>query len=55
MWRADGNLNPCTDLEKTLHAHPHLSKDSFGAVLIPAPSTPWARAPESLKAEGHIF
>jgi len=41
MWRASGSPNPCTDLDKVLHGHPHLSKEGFGAVLTPA-SSPWA-------------
>jgi len=28
-WRADGNLNPCTDLDEILHAHLHLPKKRF--------------------------
>jgi len=28
------------DLDKILQAHPQLSKEGFGAVLILAPSTP---------------
>jgi len=39
MWRCNGNLNPCTDLDEILHAHAHLSKEGFGADLTPAPST----------------
>jgi len=39
MWRANGNPNPCTD--DIFYAHPHLSKEGFGAGLTPAPS-PWA-------------
>jgi len=50
--RAYGNPNPCTDLDKILHAHPHLSKKGFGVGLTPAPSQPW---PETLKAEGDVF
>jgi len=37
MWRANGNPNPCTHLDEILH--PHLSKEGFGAVLSPAPSS----------------
>jgi len=40
MWRANGNPNPCTDLDDILHTHPHLSKEGFGTGLTPAPS-PW--------------
>jgi len=39
-WRANGNPNPCTDLDKILQTHHHLSKEGFGAVLTPAPSPP---------------
>jgi len=42
------NPNPCTDLDKILYAHPHLSKEGFGAVLSPAHSSPWASVPETL-------
>jgi len=41
MWRAYGNPNPYTDLDEIFYAHPHLSKEGFGAGLTPAPS-PWA-------------
>jgi len=37
MWRANGNSNPCTVLDKILRAHPHLSMEGFGAVLTQAP------------------
>jgi len=40
MWRANGNSNPCTDLDEILHTHPHLSKEGFDADLTPPP-TPW--------------
>jgi len=39
MWRANGNPNPCTDLDEIFHAHPHRSKEGFGAGLTPASST----------------
>jgi len=32
--------NPCTNPDEILPAHPHLSKEGFGAGLTPAPS-PW--------------
>jgi len=54
MWRVNGNPNPCTDLDEIFHAHPHLSKEGFGAGLTPTPF-PWAWGLETLKAEGHIF
>jgi len=37
MWRANRNPNPYTDLDEIFHAHPHLSKEGFGAGLIPPP------------------
>jgi len=40
MWRANGNPNPCTDLDEILHAHSHLSKGGFNAGLIPLPPSP---------------
>jgi len=38
MLRANGNPNPCTDLDEIFHPHYHLSKESFGAGLTPSPS-----------------
>jgi len=40
MWRANGNPNPCSDLDEILHAHPRLSKEGFDAGLIPHPLLP---------------
>jgi len=37
MWRVNGNSSPCTNSDKIYHAHPHLSKEGFGAGLTPAP------------------
>jgi len=54
MWRANGNPHPCTDLDKILHEHPHLSKEGLGAGLTPAAS-PRAWGPKIVKVEGHIF
>jgi len=54
-WRANGNPNPCTDLDEILQTHPHLSKEGFGLGLTPAPSPPGPQGLETLKAEGHIF
>jgi len=51
MWRANGNPNPCTNLDEILHAHPHLSVEGFGAVL----TTPGPGQPKTLIAEGHFF
>jgi len=55
MWRANGNPNPCTDLDEILHAPPHLSKEGFGPGLICTPSPLGPGGPKTLKAEGHIF
>jgi len=55
MWRANGNPNPCTNLDEILHTHPHLCKEGFGPGFTPAPSPPGPRGLETLKAEGHIF
>jgi len=55
MWRVNENPNPCTDLDETLHAHPHLFRKGFAAGLTPSPPPPWPRGPETLRAEGHIF
>jgi len=53
MWRANENSSPCSDLDKILHEHPHLSKEGLGAGLNPPPfGTGWH---ETLTAEGHIF
>jgi len=37
MWSANGNPNPCNNLDEILHTHLNLSKEGFGAVLTPAP------------------
>jgi len=55
MWRANGNPNPCTNLDEILHAHPHLSEEGFGTGLTPAPSPLGPGEPKTLKAEGHLF
>jgi len=55
MWRANGNPNPCTNLDEILHTYPHLSKEGFGPGLTPDPLPPGPRGLETLKAEGHIF
>jgi len=49
LWRANGNPNPCTDLDEISHTHPHLSKEGFGLGLTLPPH------PMGLKAGGHIF
>jgi len=49
MWRANGNPNPCTDLDKILQAHPHQPR--FWYSLDPDPLPPWPGWPETLKAE----
>jgi len=39
-----------------LHAHPHLSKEGFGAGLTPSPfPLGLGGGPKTLKAEGNIF
>jgi len=43
MLRANGNPNPCTNLDEIFHTHPHLSKGNFGAGSTPAPSPPGPR------------
>jgi len=55
MSRANGNPNPCTDLDEILHTHPHLSKEGFGLGLTPATSPPGPQGLETLKPEEHIF
>jgi len=35
VWRANGNPNPCTDLDEIFHTYPHLFKEGFGAGLTP--------------------
>jgi len=52
MWRANGNPNPCTDLDEVLHTHSYLSKEGFDAGLTPPPPTPGPGGPETLKPEG---
>jgi len=42
MWRANGNPNPCTDLDEILHTHPHLSPRKVLVQVWPPPLTPWA-------------
>jgi len=42
MWRANGNPNPCTNLDEILHPHPHQSKVGFGLIPPPHPHSPWA-------------
>jgi len=53
MWSANGNLDHCTDLDKILHADPHLSKKVQFWSRPPHPPGPGG--PETLKAEGHIL
>jgi len=38
MWRANGNPNPCPDLDEIFQAHPQLFKEGFVAGLAPTPS-----------------
>jgi len=53
MWKANGNLNPCTKGDEILHVY--LRQGNFGACLTPGPSPPGFGGPKPLKAEGHIF
>jgi len=55
MRRVNGNPNHCTEFDEIFYAHPHLSKEDFGAGLTPAPLPPGPGGLETLKAEGHIF
>jgi len=55
MWRANGNPNPCTDLDEILHVHPHLSKESFGAHLNPTALPLGPRGPKTLKLKDTLF
>jgi len=55
MSRANGNSNPCMDLNEILHTYPHLSKEGYGAVLNPLPHPSGPRGPETLEAEEHII
>jgi len=55
-WRANGNPNPCPNLDEILHTHSHLSKEGFGAGLTPAaPAHPEPRGHNILKAEEDFF
>jgi len=38
MWRANGNPNPCIDLDEISHAHSYLSKEGFDTGLTPSPT-----------------
>jgi len=55
MWRAKGNPNPCTDLDKILHVHPHLSKESFGVHLNPTTLPPGPRGSKTLKLKDTLL
>jgi len=46
MWRANGNSNPCMDLNEIMHTHPHLSKEGYGTLLNPLPHPPGPRGLE---------
>jgi len=53
---ANGNLDPCTVLDEIFHAHPHVSKEGFGAGFSPTSYPLGLRGVlETLKSEGHIF
>jgi len=51
MWRANGNPNPCTDLDEILYTHP---QGRFWPRFDP-PHPLDLGGLETLKAEGHIF
>jgi len=51
IWRANGNPSPCTNLNEILQAHP----TRFWCKFEPLPLPNWARGPETLKAERHIY
>jgi len=55
MWRAHGNPNPYTDLNKILHAPPHPSKEGFGAVLTPATLPPGSGGLKLLKLKTYFW
>jgi len=55
MWRANGNPNPCTDLDEILHAYPHISKEGFGAGLTHAPSPPGPGDSKTLKLKDTLL
>jgi len=55
MWRANGNPNPCTDLDEILHAHPHLFKEGFYAGLTPHPLLPGNGSLKHLELKNRFF
>jgi len=54
-WRTNGNPNPCTEFDEIFQAHPHMSKEGFGAGLTHSPLPLGPGGLQTLKAEGHIF
>jgi len=48
MWRANGNPNPCTNLDEILHT-------PYPTCPRACPPLPGHGEPETLQAEGHIF
>jgi len=38
---ANGNPNPCTDLDEILDTYPQLSMEGFGTGLNPSPILAW--------------
>jgi len=55
MWRVGGNPNPCTDLDKILHVHHHLSMEGFNAGLTPHHLPPGPGWPEILNLKVTIY
>jgi len=55
VWRANGNPYLCTDLDKILHTHPHLSKEGFGASITPAPPPPGSGGLKPYKLKDTFF
>jgi len=55
VWRANGNPNPCTDVDEILYAHPPPVLEKFWCRFAPFPLGPGPGGPKTLKAEGHIF
>jgi len=53
MWRANGNPNPCTDLDKKICTSS--PEGRFWWRFDSPPPPPWSWGPKALRAEGHIF
>jgi len=55
MWRANGNPNPCTDLDKFCFHIPTCPRKVLVQFWTRPPHPPGPRGPETLEAEGHII